>query len=176
MKTIFVLILLFSTLIVFSQETKKKSKKELKAEKKSQQIAKTKMLIEEKAYIFKATTANPMKWRTVNLTSEYDVEIKNDSLFSYLPYYGRAYTASFGGDSPMIFEVPINEYSVKDEKKGAYLIKVKVHNKSDLLEFNFNISENGSATLIVLSNNRQSISYFGDIEKIEDKTKSKAGK
>lgn len=176
MKTILIFFLLFSTLIVFSQENVKKSKKELKAEKKAQQIIKTKALLEDKAYVFEANTVNPIRWRTVHLTSEYDVKIQNDSLFSYLPYYGRAYTASYGGDSPMIFEAPINEYSVENGKKGAYSIKIEVSNKLDHLEYNFNISDNGSATLIVLSNDRQSISYYGNIEKIEDKTKRKAEK
>jgi hypothetical protein len=176
MKTILLSLLVFSFIFVHAQEPKKKSKKELKAEKKAQQIMLTKALIDSKAYVFAATTVNPVKMRTVVLTSEYDVKIKNDSLFSYLPYYGRAYTASMGGDSPMIFKGPIIKYSTENGKKGNYIIKVKVANKSDRLDYSFNVSETGSATLNVISNNRQSISYYGDIEKITDSTKMKKKK
>lgn len=173
MKTILSIILIFFLVSGNAQETQKKSKKELKAEKRVEQTEKIKSLLDSKTFVFDATNANPMTGNTINLTSNYDVRIQNDSLFSYLPYYGRAYTAAYGGESPMIFDSPIVEYSMEKAKKGFYSIKATVKNKMDNLEFNFNIAETGSATLIVISNNRQSISYYGNIEKTKEETKEK---
>ena len=172
MKTIvligFFMLSLFS---VNAQETAKKSKKELKAEKKAQQIEETKTLVESQTFVFRATNANPMKGRTVNLTSEYDVKVNKDSIFSYLPYYGVAYSASYGGtDSPMIFDKPLENYKMEKTKNG-YLVKVSAKNGNDRLEFNFHISETGFTSLNVSSLNRQSISYNGNLEKMKEKGK-----
>lgn len=169
MKTFWMFFLIFSVVLGNAQEIKK-SKKELKAEKKQQQIEEVKMLLNEKTFVFDALHVNPLSGGTINLTSNYDVKIKNDSLFSHLPYYGRAYSVNYGGESPMIFDLPIEKYSMEPGKKGIYMVKAEVKNKMDNVEFTFHIAETGSATLTVLSNNRQSISYFGNIAKIEEKT------
>lgn len=171
MKTILSIILIFFLVSGNAQETNRKSRKALKAEKRAQQIAEIKSLINSNAFVFEAINVNPLTGGTINLTSNYDVKIQNDSLFSYLPYYGRAYMAAYGGESPMIFDLPIEVYSVEPAKKGFYVIKASVKKKMDNIEFNFYVAETGSTSLTVISNNRQSISYHGRIEKITDKTK-----
>jgi len=160
-------VLLFS---VQAQNSEKKSKKELKAEKKELQIAEVNKLVESKNFVFDASTANPMTGRTVNLTSDYDMTIKNDSVFSYMPYYGVAYSgAAFGSsDSPMSFNKPIEGYTSETTKNG-YLVKFKVKNTNDVIDCTFHISETGSTSLSVSSINRQSINYSGDLVKIEEK-------
>jgi hypothetical protein len=170
MKNILFIGMLFLALVnVSAQEAEKKSKKELKAEKKAQQKDEIKAIVESKTFVFKANNANPMRGRTVNLTSDYDVRITKDSIFSYLPYFGVAYTASYGGtDSPMIFNNPFETYDFETTKNG-YLVKVSAQNSNDRLEYSFHISETGSTSLNVSSLNRQSISYTGNIEKIEEK-------
>jgi hypothetical protein len=172
MKTLMMMaILVICVLGVSAQETEKKSKKELKAEKEAKKIEETKALVESKMFVFDARTANPMKGRTMSLTTDYDVKITKDSIYSYLPYYGVAYTASYGGtDSPMIFDKPFDTINMEKTKKG-YTIEVDVKNGNDKLDFSFYISENGTTTLSVSSTNRQSITYYGDIVKTDEKNK-----
>jgi len=168
-QAIFMVILMAFALINNAQESVKKSKKEIKAEKKAQQIEKTKALIDSKTFVFNARSANPMKGRMINLTSSYDIKVKNDSVFSYMPYFGVAYSASYGSnEGPMTFEQPIESYNMEPEKSG-YFIKIKVKNKIDTIDLAFHVSENGSATLTALSTNRQSITYYGDIVEAETK-------
>lgn len=160
-------ILIFSVFTTNSQD--KKSKKELKAEKKAQQREEIKSIVESKTFVFKANTANPMRGRTVNLTSDYDVKVTRDSIFSYLPFFGVAYSASYGGtDSPMIFNHPFETINFENTKNG-YLVKVSVKNNNDRLEYSFHISVTGSTSLNVSSLNRQAISYNGNIKKIKEK-------
>ncbi len=154
---------------VNAQETEKKSKKELKAEKEAKQIEEVKAIVESKIFVFDARSANPMKGSTRTLTSEYDVRITKDSIYSYLPYFGVAYSASYGGtDSPMIFDKPFETCNQEKTKKG-YLIKVVAKNGNDRVDFSFHISETGATTLSVSSTNRQSISYYGEIVKEKKK-------
>lgn len=63
----------------------------------------------------------PMKGRSRALTSDYSIEIRNDSVFSYLPYFGVAYNVPYGGGKGLIFNAPITGYrkeSLKKEKPG----------------------------------------------------------
>ena len=162
-------ILLFS---VQAQNSEKKSRKELKAEKKAQHIAEIKAIVESRNFIFDASAANPMSGSTVSLTTDYEMTIKNDSVFSYLPYYGVAYSgAAFSGnDSPMTFNKPIEEYKSEATKNG-YLVKFKVKNANDVINCTFHISESGLTSLSVSSVNRQAINYSGVlIKNAEEKT------
>jgi hypothetical protein len=172
MRTILVIwILIISLFTINAQE--KKSKKEIKAEKKAQQFEEIKKIAESKTFVFKANNANPMQGRTVNLTSDYDVRITQDSIFSYLPFFGVAYSVNYGGtDSPMIFNKPFETCNFETTKNG-YLVKVLVKNESDRLEYSFHISVTGSTSLNVSSLNRQSISYNGIIQKIKEKEENK---
>jgi hypothetical protein len=168
-KVLIIAFFIISIVTLNAQEAEKKSKKELKAEKEAKQIEETKALVESKTFVFDARNANPMKGRSITLTSEYDVKITKDSIYSYLPYYGVAYSASYGGtDSPMIFDKPFETCDMEKTKKG-YEVKVTVKNGNDKLDFSFYISETGSTNLSVSSTNRQSISYYGDI--VKDKQK-----
>ena len=170
-------LMLFAALVVLTvsvqaQTSEKKSKKEIKAEKKAQQIAETKMLVDSKSFVFDASTANPMKGRTVNLSTDYQLTIKNDSVNSYLPYYGVAYSGAAygGGDSPMVFKQPLESYSSEVTKKG-YMVKFKAKNGNDVIDGTLHVSETGSTSLSVSSMNRQSITYFGNLTKIEEEKK-----
>ena len=162
--TVFLIIIALMFTIVKVEAQEGKSKKQLREEKKAQQIEDTKSIVESGTFVFKATTANPMGSSSINLSTEYDVRVTRDSIYSYMPYYGRAYTASYGGtDSPMHFNNKFETINIEETKKG-YLVKVVVKNGNDRLEYNFNISETGSVSLNVNSTNRQSISYFGNLE------------
>jgi hypothetical protein len=70
----------------------------------------------------------------------------------------------------MIFKQPFETCDMEKTKKG-YLVKVKVKNGNDRLDFSFHISETGTTTLSVSSVNRQAISYYGDIVKTDEKNK-----
>ncbi len=170
MKNILILVLIFLlTMNVSSQETQKKTKKELKAEKKEQQMQEVKEIVESKNFVFDARNANPMNGRSITLTSDYNVKITNDSIYSYLPYYGVSHSAVYGGtESPMIFNQPFESITTENLKKG-YLVKVVVKNNSDRLDFSFNISFSGSTSLTVSSMNRQTISYYGEVVKEKGK-------
>ena len=168
---VLIAIFLFSVVATNAQE-EKKSRKEKKAEREAKLIEQTKKLIEAKAWQFDASQMLPAKGQSRSLTSSYSVVLKNDTVDSYLPYFGTAYSAGYGGsDSPMIFEAPIEDYSVTDGKKGAVIVKFKAKNKNDLVEYSFNISTNGSVSLSVNSTNRQHISYYGDLVPIVEKKK-----
>lgn len=140
--------------------------------------ANTAKIIAEKKYVFVATSAMPMNSTeinnilsrmpggsggNINLTgSNYDVRITADSIACYLPYYGRAYAAPMNNDdSGYKFKSKKFTYSATKRKKGGWEININTKDVKDNVRMSLSISENGYATLNVISNNKQSISYNG---------------
>jgi hypothetical protein len=126
--------------------------------------ARVQNLIQSKEFVFKAQTVIPMTGDLRQLTTDYEVKLLGDSIVSYLPYFGRAYTAVYGSESGGIdFTSTRFDYKVKARKKGGWDISVKPKDAKEIQELDFSISVNGSASLRVNSTNRQPISFFGNI-------------
>jgi hypothetical protein len=122
--------------------------------------------VQTKEFVFKAQTVMPMSGGSRQLTTEYDVKFLGDSIVSYLPYFGRAYTASYSSqDGGINFTSTKFDYKAKAGKKGAWEVTVKPKDAKEIQEMNFTISENGSASLRVTSTNKQPISFHGHIVK-----------
>ena len=88
--------------------------------------------------------AVPMAGRSVNLTSPYSLEIHGDSILSYLPYFGRAYSAPYGGGEGLTFKEVATEKEQTSEKKGSSEIKFRVKTKEDVYMFRVEVYPNGS--------------------------------
>jgi hypothetical protein len=122
-------------------------------------------LINQKRFEFKAQSATPMSGRFRQLTtSDFGVVVKNDSLESYLPYFGRAYSAPINiTQSPLDFTSTKFSQTIEETKKGRWIITIKPTDTQDIRELIFDISPSGNAFLTVSSNNRQPISFHGFI-------------
>ena len=121
-------------------------------------------LVESKNFIFRAQTVSPVRGNMRTLSSEYDLRLLGDSVVAYLPYFGRAYAATYGsGDGGIKFTSTQFEYTAKTKKKGWDNTIAPKHG-SDVRQLFLSISPNGYARLQVLSNNRAQISYTGVLE------------
>ena len=107
--------------------------------------------------------AVPMAGRSVNLTSPYSLEIHGDSILSYLPYFGRAYSAPYGGGEGLTFKEVATEKEQTSEKKGSSEIKFRVKTKEDVYMFRVEVYPNGSVTINVTPVNKQAITFYGDV-------------
>ena len=135
-----------------------------KKEKKEQKKEAVKELIVSENYKIDVNTAMPMRGRNISLSSPYSLEIRNDSVISYLPYYGRAYSIPYGGGDGLNFKAILKEYNVEMDKKGNAVIKFVARNPEDRYEFRAQVYTNGEASINVNMQNRQSISFQGELE------------
>jgi hypothetical protein len=120
--------------------------------------------IEAKQFIFHAQAALPSSGPGRQLTSDYDLKVSKNSIVSYLPFFGRAYSLSYGStDGGFNFTSGKFDYQLKNRKKGGWVISIKPTDVPDFREFSLTLSENGYGTLQVFSNNRQPISFTGYI-------------
>ena len=119
-------------------------------------------LVDAKRFTFKAQSVHPQRGRVVQLNAEYDMKVAGDTVRSYLPYFGRAYSAPLDGRGGGIdFTSKDFEYSEKARRKGGWDITIRPKDVSDVREMNLVVFENGKASLRVTSNNREPISYNG---------------
>lgn len=140
-----------------------------KKDKKTDRELVVKNLIESTHYRFVARTAQPMSGGSINLTSEYDLQVDSTQIRSFLPFFGRAYYAEYGSSEGGIkFDAKAEEYTVDwNAKKKTYRIDIKVKGKRDVYQLILDVGISGYANLNIISNDKQSISFYGAIEKLE---------
>lgn len=125
--------------------------------------ATVKKAVQNKEFTFKAQTAFPMGGNVRQLTPGYDLRVSGDSLSTYLPFFGRAYTAPLPGEGGIKFQSEDFSYKAKAKKKKSWEIIIEPEDTRDVRQMILRVFENGHATLMVSSNNRQSISFSGYI-------------
>ena len=149
----------------------------------------TTRIVEEKNFLFIATSAIPLNsldinnvlnrmsgpptGGTINLTSSnYDLKITPDSIVAYLPFYGRAFTAPYGNNSENGYKFTSKKftYDTKKGRKRGWDITIQTKDIKENVRMTLSISESGYASLSVVSQNKQSISYNGYLS--ENKTDS----
>jgi hypothetical protein len=155
MKTIFskITVLLFVFMSVTSQSQDKTEKQK-----------QLEMLLESKEFVFIPETAIPQGLPSVNLSSSNNfVKVHPETVEGQLPYFGSSPTATpSGGDSDIRFNAAPSEYKlVKDTKD--YKITATVKGGNDSYKLYLTIAFDGSATLLLSSNNRSASSYSGKV-------------
>ncbi|HEU5054478.1 MAG TPA: DUF4251 domain-containing protein [Hanamia sp.] len=120
-------------------------------------------------FTFVAERVNPLRGSSRPLTSYYDAEVRGDTLICYLPYFGRAYQApidpSKGG---LDFTSHSFSYNVTLNDKDEWQVYIEPKDIQDVQQLYFQIFGNGTATLNVVNNNRDPISFYGHVKKINE--------
>ena len=159
MKTAKLILLCLSGMLAMQSATAQS-----RSEKKAQTERNVREAINADHYKINVDYMQPMKGRSRALTSDYSIEIRNDSVFSYLPYFGVAYNVPYGGGKGLIFNAPITGYRKESLKKGKTRIDFKTGNEEDKYEYSLTIYSGGSANIHIQPMNRQAISYSGELD------------
>ncbi len=153
--TLLLLMMVAGSFVLYAQNSKE-DKKQKKAEAVKEKLA-------SRNYKVEVNQAFPLGGRMINLTSLYSLEVKNDSVYSYLPYFGRAYTIPYGGGDGLIFNAPMDSYAMDHRSSGDAKVELVAHNAEDRFQFFISIYSNGSVSISVNMQNRESISYSGNL-------------
>ena len=115
-------------------------------------------------YVVDVQMMYPRRGRAVNVTSNYSLEIKGDTVVSYLPYFGRAYSIPYGGGKVFNFSAPIISYESARDRKGKTYVRLVTDNEEDVITFQLEIFDNGQTTIDVQAREREPITYSGELE------------
>lgn len=151
----------FLALLLFigARTTSAQSRKE----RRKQKELVVKKLVESENYKIEVTTAYPLRGRMVPLSPSYSLEIRNDSVFSRLPYFGRAYSIPYGGGSGLMFEAPIEKYQMIYNRRGIAKAELTARGKEDKFKFYFTIYPDGSSNINVTMQQRDPIRFVGQL-------------
>lgn len=134
-----------------------------KAEIKRQKAEDVRQALYDRHFTINVTSAHPTSFPHVNLTSTYSLQVSGDSVISYLPYYGRAYSVPYGGGKALNFSAKMSGYDLSRSKK-EYNIKMSIENEEDRYLYYIDVFDNGRASILVTSQNRTDILFYGDME------------
>lgn len=124
-------------------------------------------LVDLHQFTFVADNVSPFRGRMRNLTSDYSITVNNDSLNSYLPYFGRATQAPMNpSESGLQFTLTNFSYKVAEGKRKEKEITIIPRDRTDIQQLYFVIFDNGSGTLNVTSTYRDPITFNGHLLRV----------
>lgn len=129
----------------------------------AERTAKVRTALTERNYKIGIDHMYPMKGGSKSVSFGYTVEVRNDSLFSYLPYIGRAYQIPYGGGKGLNFSERIGSYQELQKKNGLRHIEIGVKNEEDTYLYTIEVYDNGSSHIDVQARQRERISYSGEM-------------
>lgn len=106
----------------------------------------------------------PTRTPARHLSSLYSLEIKGDTIVSYLPYFGRAYNVPYGGGKALNFTGIMSYYEPRQARNDETIIEIGVENEEDIYVYQLSIFDNGNTDISVRSRNREYISFSGAME------------
>ena len=140
-----------------------------KKEKKEQKKEAVKKLIESENYKIDVNTAHADA-RTLH---PFDIFLLtgNQKRFSHFlsALLWTGYSIPYGGGDGLNFKAVLKEYSMEMDKKGNAVIEFIARNPEDRYEYRVKVFPNGSASIDVNMQNRQSISFQGELYIKEEK-------
>jgi len=108
------------------------------------------------------------------MVSNYSIKVKDGVLISHLPFIGQAWRVPYGGGHALNFEAPVLNYTATANGKDGYEIRIFVRTDEDEHLYRLTVFENGRATLDVQSQNRDRISYTGQMDFYSDEEEGAA--
>jgi hypothetical protein len=123
-------------------------------------------LLESRNYTFVALSIMPMAGGgTHQLTAgDYSLVVTKGPIISQLPYFGTGYSAPADPTKAGIqFTSTDFDYTESARKRGGWEVLIKLKDNKDIQRLSLDISDNGYATLHVVSTEKQPISYYGAI-------------
>jgi hypothetical protein len=174
MKTKISLFLFLMSLFMTSAFSQKKSEKELKEELKLESQKQVEAMVYDTAFVFVGRTALPTGMKSVNLSSNPNyMKFQPEMIESEMPYFGKGYSGiGYGGDTGLKFKGKPEKFTIK-KKKNNYQIDTNVKAESDNFRISLSVTFEGNASLSIISNNRSTISYQGEISPLNKPLENK---
>lgn len=107
-----------------------------------------------------------MRYGSRTVTPDFYLELRGDTLRSYLPYLGQAQVSpTLSPSIGLNFEEPVLSYNDSKPKSNKYTqIDIDVRTREDSYNYVIEIYDNGQAYIRVRSMNRDPISFDGTLE------------
>lgn len=119
--------------------------------------------LDEKKYQIEIDYMMPLRGPGKSLTDSEGIKVEGSVLSSYLPYFGVAHSVPYGGGKGLNFQETIEKYQDEGWKKDGRDISISVSNDEDSYVYQLTVYKNGNVSLTVSCQNKDSISYRGEL-------------
>lgn len=121
--------------------------------------------VNAKTFVFESRQASGMRGRMIQLDPGYTLDVSPEKVVANLPFFGRAYSSTPGQiDEGLKFELTEYDYAVKPRKKGGWDVSIKPIGTGDIRSVTLTIQTSGYASLRIISNSKDPMSYSGIIK------------
>ncbi|WP_299537359.1 DUF4251 domain-containing protein [Ulvibacterium sp.] len=130
-----------------------------------------KSLLDSKHFVFEATRASPLGRPSISIVAiDNYVRIQKDSALGFLPYFGEMRLGiGYGEGGAIEFDSAIRDYRVKRKRSGkSIIVTFNTGNSDERFNFTLFITKSRSATVVVKSIHRNSITYYGQIRELDE--------
>ena len=104
----------------------------------------------------------PLRAPGRNVGGTYSLEVRGDTLVSYLPYFGRSYQVPYGGrPKGLNFTEIIQRYTTAKDDRDQTIVTIEVTNEEDTYQYRLSILDNGNSSIDVQSNQHDPITFTG---------------
>jgi len=132
-------------------------------------LDKMESLIKSGNYEFTIRSASPSGGRTIQITTSYSLKVADGKYQAYLPYFGRAYSAGYGENGGIEFNGdPENLEITRNDKKKTVTAAFTIRSEKDQFKVSLVVSASGYGNMMISSEKRQSISYYGIAAELKD--------
>ncbi|MBR0432598.1 MAG: DUF4251 domain-containing protein [Bacteroidaceae bacterium] len=110
------------------------------------------------------TSMSSARYGTRTVSFGFNLEVKGDTLVSYLPYVGRVYRSSvLSTPIGLNFEAPILAFQESRPKGNRTRLDLRVKTIEDVYDYVIEVYDSGKATIFVRGQYRDAISFDGDV-------------
>jgi hypothetical protein len=98
------------------------------------------------------------------VTSDFCLKLRGDTLESYLPFFGQAYSLPYGSPSQGLnFTSPIYRFQQGTTRDGAVSMAMEVRSREDSFYYQLDIYPNGKAYIFVRPQERDVMHFSGEL-------------
>ncbi len=111
------------------------------------------------------TSMNTMRYGSQIVTSDFFLELRHDTLNSYLPYMGQAFRSNYGEtDGALNFKQKVLNMKISRPKQKLRRYEIDVRRRQETIHFVIELWDSGRAYINTRMNDRDPISYDGIVD------------
>ena len=125
--------------------------------------------INSQQFTIEMDRVTPYRGISRSLSYGYLLAVKGDTIVSYLPYFGKAYSLPYGGGKGLNFESTItSQRLMRNNKKMLTTLHLFTTNDEDTYQYMVEIFDNGRSHVEVRSRLGEAISFDGYMKLPDD--------
>ena len=121
--------------------------------------------VEKKQIHVGILSMNSMRYGSRTVTPDFFLELRGDTLRSYLPYLGQVHQASITSPSQGLnFETVVQNYQLNSKKAHKWEMELVAKTQEDTYHYRIELYDTGQTYIQVRSLHRDPISFDGRLE------------